>query len=65
MNILEELRKRKIKPYELSEEDYQKHYANIYWVLGSRENPEMLRLIIEASINQYQLLSTQQEEPKP
>jgi hypothetical protein len=55
VNIHIELQKRGITPFELTQEEFDLYYANIYNVLGSSDTPEHLRLIINDVIAMYQL----------
>lgn len=63
MNIHRMLKTRGVTPFELSEEEFEKYYANLYDILGSDESLEKLRRICNAAICMYQLRQAGYDTP--
>jgi hypothetical protein len=64
MNLYDELIKRKVRPFELSEAEYERDYADIYPVadVAMCAGDAKTRLALEAAIWMFQLRQSGYEE---
>jgi len=63
MNVVTELRKRNIEPYQLTEEEFEQYYFQLYNIQGSHAGKEELFLICSDAISMFQLRQAGYSEP--